>query len=88
MTPPSGSPARESFILTGRLRPSVTEVALPRRVAFMFYALLFVAGILVYLIWGIAYGTWNIFAPPNLGVYAVTVVLLGFGLLGMLLYRD
>lgn len=66
----------------------MADVAFPRRAAFLLYALLFLAGILFYVIWGIAYGTWNVLSPPNLGVYAVTIVLVGFGLVGMLLYRD
>lgn len=66
----------------------VAEVVFPRRVAFAFYALLFLAGIIVYLAWGFAYGSWNLFAADWVGVYAVTVVLVGFGIVGMLLYRE
>ncbi len=67
---------------------SVAEVEFPRRVAFAFYLILFVAGIIFYLVWGIYYGAWNLFDTPWVGAYAVTVVLLGFGIVGMLLYKD
>lgn len=66
----------------------VAEVAFPRRASFAFYALLFLGGIVFYLTWGFAYGAWNLLAPEWLGAYAVTVVLVGFGLVGMLLYRE
>lgn len=57
-----------------------------RKLAFMFYAFLLLLGVLFYLAWGIFFGTWNPFAEGNIGVYAVTIVLVGFGAVGMLLY--
>ncbi len=66
----------------------MAEVSFPRRVAFAFYAALFLAGILFYLAWGLLYGAWNLLAADWIGAYAVTVILVGFGLVGMLLYRD
>ncbi len=64
------------------------EVEFPRRIAFTFYLILFLAGIIFYLIWGLYYGAWNLFAADWIGAYAVTVVLVGFGLVGMLLYKS
>lgn len=64
------------------------EVAFPRRVAFAFYSLLLFAGILFYLIWGFTYGAWNLLEPQWVGAYAVTIILVGFGIVGMLLYRK
>lgn len=66
----------------------MAEIAFSRKVAFTFYALLFLAGIIFYLAWGFVYGSWNALAPEWIGVYAVTIVLVGFGLVGMLLYRG
>ncbi len=66
----------------------MAETEFPRRVAFAFYALLFLAGIAVYLIWGIYYGAWNLLNADWIGAYAATVVLVGFGIIGMLLYKD
>lgn len=60
----------------------------PRRVAFGFYTLLLLGGIAFYFLWGALYSSWNIFAPQNAGVYAVTVIMAGFGIVGMLLYRK
>jgi hypothetical protein len=40
----------------------------------------------MYLGWGVYFGTWNLFALGNIGVYSIVVVLVGFGLIGMLLY--
>ncbi|TLZ88704.1 MAG: hypothetical protein E6K02_00470 [Methanobacteriota archaeon] len=66
----------------------MAEVAFPRSAAFWFYALAFLAGILFYLTWGFSYGSWNILKPEWVGAYAVTIVLVGFGIVGMLLYRK
>ncbi len=70
------------------LRVAMAEVAFPRSAAFWFYALAFLAGILFYLIWGFTYGSWNILRPEWVGAYAVTIILVGFGIVGMLLYRK
>lgn len=80
--------------MTGKIfsRPpfacGVAEVPFPKKVSFWFYALTFLAGILFYLIWGFTYGSWNLLRPEWVGAYAVTVILVGFGLIGMLLYRE
>jgi len=66
----------------------VAEVAFPRRIAFLFYSLVFIAGIAFYIAWGLTYGAWNLLAPDWIGAYAVTAILLGFGVVGMLLYKD
>lgn len=66
----------------------MAEVPFPRSVAFWFYALTFLSGILFYFIWGLSYGSWDLLRPEWVGAYAVTVVLVGFGVVGMLLYRE
>lgn len=78
----------ERFLAASPLARSVTEVEFPHRVAFLFYLALFMAGVIFYLIWGFVYGSWNLFAADWIGAYAVTVILVGFGLVGMLLYKD
>ena len=40
-----------------------------------------VLGILFYFVWGVAYGGWF-----DIGVYSITILLLGFGLVGIFLY--
>ncbi len=62
--------------------------AFPRRVAFGFYTLLLLLGVAFYMIWGVIYGSWNVFDRSNAGVYAVLVIMVGFGLVGMILYRK
>ena len=66
----------------------VADVPFPRVIAFWFFALSFLGGILFYVTWGFTYGSWNLFRPEWVGAYAVTVILLGFGIVGMLLYRK
>jgi hypothetical protein len=38
-------------------------------------------GVLFYMVWGAAYGGWT-----DIGVYSITIILLGFGIVGMFLY--
>lgn len=59
-----------------------------RKAAFVFYALLLVAGIALYWIWGVLYGTWNPFTKDNISIYVVCAPLIAFGVIGMILYRD
>jgi hypothetical protein len=58
----------------------------PRAIATAFYAFLLVLGIVFYIAWGIVFDTWDVTRPENIGVYALTVILVGFGLVGFFLY--
>ncbi|HEV8594508.1 MAG TPA: hypothetical protein VGR51_03165 [Thermoplasmata archaeon] len=64
------------------------EPGFPRWIASGFYLLLILLGILFYFGWSLLYNTWDLTQPRNLGVYALTVVMLGFGVTGFLLYRK
>jgi hypothetical protein len=64
------------------------ESAFPQKVAVVFYTFLLILGIFFYIGWGIIYNTWDITRPENVGVYALTVVLVGFGIVGLLLYSK
>ena len=66
----------------------MAEVHIPRRIAFLFYLLLFLGGIIFYISWGLAYSSWNLLDHRWVGVYAVVIMLVGFGLVGMLLYKE
>ncbi len=82
------TPGSKRFLPAPPLARLVAEVEFPRRVAFFFYLILFLAGIIFYLVWGFYYGAWNLFSADWIGAYAVTVILLGFGIVGMLLYKE
>lgn len=62
------------------------EGEVSRKLAIAFYSFLLLLGVFMYIAWGLAYGSWNIFTPENIGVYATVVLLIGFGLFGFLLY--
>ena len=47
-----------------------------------FYFLTFL-GVFFYISWGVLYGGWF-----DIGVYSITAVLVGFGLVGMFLYSN
>ena len=57
------------------------ETKMPAVVPRIFYTILFMLGVGLYLGWGILFNVWL-----DLGVYAVSIILIGFGLVGMLLY--
>ncbi len=47
----------------------------------MLYGLLAALGITFYISWSVIYGTWF-----DVGVYTITAVMVGFGLIGYFLY--
>ncbi len=59
-----------------------------KRVTFYAYTFLLSLGVALYLIWGIAFGAWNIFTAQNIGIYALVVIMVVFGAAGMLLYSG
>ncbi len=65
----------------------MAEPAYPKRTIKIFSLLLILTAALFYWVWGVSYNGWNLFSAENLGVYAIFVVLLGFGILGYLLTR-
>ena len=65
----------------------MAELAYPKGPIKMFSLLLIVTAVVFYWVWGIVYGSWNLFSPENMGVYAIFIVLLCFGVLGYLLTR-
>lgn len=53
---------------------------------FYAYGFLFALGIALYVGWGIVYGSWNVLVAENMGIYAVVILMVVFGVTGMLLY--
>jgi hypothetical protein len=66
----------------------MAENLFPQKVKKGLSLLLILAGILMYVGWGIAYGSWNMFSPSYIGVYAIVIVLLALGVLGFLLSTE
>lgn len=59
-----------------------------RKVIRSFFALLLIAGVAIFWIWGVLYDIWNPFSRDNIGIYTVYVPLIAFGVIGLLLYRK
>ena len=59
------------------------ESTMPVVIPQIFYALLLMMGVGLYIGWGILYNVWL-----DLGVYSLSIILIGFGLTGFLLYRH
>jgi hypothetical protein len=51
---------------------------------FISIALIFL-GIAMFYVWGMVYGSWNIFAKEYIGVYSIVIVLIVSGVVGLLL---
>jgi len=66
--------------------PNENEVEIPKKYMLSFYSILLAMGLIIYISWGLMYGSWNIFTREHLGIYALTVILCGFGIVGILLY--
>jgi hypothetical protein len=63
----------------------MAETAFPRKAKLFLSLLLITAAFAMYWGWGLIYGTWNIIAKDSMGVYAIVMILLTFGILGLLL---
>jgi len=59
-----------------------------RKAIMTFWALLLIAGIAIFWIWGIVYDIWYPFAKEDIGIYTIYVPLILLGILGLLLYRK
>jgi hypothetical protein len=57
------------------------EDRMPAIIPRIFYTILFMFGVGLYLGWGILFGVWI-----DVGIYALSIILIGFGLVGMFLY--
>ncbi|NYT11083.1 MAG: hypothetical protein GKC03_00855 [Methanomassiliicoccales archaeon] len=51
---------------------------------FISIALIFL-GIAMFYVWGMVYGSWNIFAKEYIGVYSIVIILIVSGVVGLLL---
>ncbi len=58
-----------------------SEEMIPRGYLSMIYAFVAALGIAFYFSWSFVHGTWF-----DVGVYTITVVMVGFGIIGYLLY--
>ncbi len=65
----------------------MAESAFPRRVKTALSLLMIIGAFAMYWGWGLIYGSWNIFEANNMGVYAIVVSMLAFGVAGLLLVR-
>lgn len=65
----------------------MAESNLSMRFILIFSVLLIVTAIAFWVVWGVTYDGWNIFDSTFMGVYAIVVTLLAFGLLGLALFK-
>ncbi|WP_455391818.1 hypothetical protein [[Eubacterium] cellulosolvens] len=57
------------------------EDKMPAVIPRVFYTILFMLGVGLYIGWGILFNVWF-----DLGVYSISIILIGLGLTGMLVY--
>jgi hypothetical protein len=63
------------------------ESAFPKRIEMGISVLLLISGIALYVAWGIGFNGWNFFDAKYIGLYALVIVMVLFGLFGILLTR-
>jgi hypothetical protein len=66
----------------------MAEVAFPEKAQKVISILLIIGAVAMYVGWGIAFGSWNLFEPRFIPIYAIVVVMLLFGGLGLLLLKN
>jgi len=66
--------------------PEGAEVT--RRLAFIFSMILLIAGVALYWVWGVMFGTWYPFTRGDIGIYTIYLPLIAFGIIGILLNRK
>lgn len=65
----------------------MAESNFPKRAIQALSILLIIGAVALYIGWGIAYGSWNIFNPIYVPIYGIAVVMVVFGVFGLLLMR-
>ncbi len=63
------------------------ENAFPKKIQMGISALLLIGGIALYIAWGIGFNGWNFFDQKFIGLYALVIVMVLFGVFGILLTR-
>ncbi len=63
------------------------ENAFPKKIEMGISVLLLISGIALYIIWSITFNTWNLFDPVNMGLYSAVIVMVLFGVFGILVTR-
>jgi len=85
---PSETPVNlqtKKFYIVKALSNPMAESQFPRELKMALSLLLIIAGFSMYWVWGLLYGSWNIFQKEFIGVYSIVIVLFGFGILGLIL---
>jgi hypothetical protein len=63
------------------------ENAFPKKVEMGISVLLLISGIALYVAWGIGFNGWNFFDVNYIGLYSLVIVMVLFGIFGILLTR-
>jgi hypothetical protein len=63
------------------------ENAFPKKVEMGISVLLLIGGIALYVAWGIGFNGWNMFDVNYIGLYSLVIVMVLFGIFGILLTR-
>ncbi len=90
-TPPVRSPGGKPIYTTTTFATPMAEPdrsEFQRKATFVFFLIILAAGILLYWGWGVLYDTWNPFTRGNIGIYAIYMPMILFGIIGVLLYRK
>lgn len=60
----------------------------PHKAVRIFSFILIILALAIYIGWGVAYGSWNIFSAEYIPIYSIMIVLILLGICGFLLTKD
>jgi hypothetical protein len=63
------------------------ENAFPKKIEMGISVLLLISGIVLYVVWGIGFNSWNFIDVNYIGLYSLVIVMVLFGIFGILLTR-
>jgi hypothetical protein len=65
----------------------MAENTFPNRIMMGISILLLIGGIALYVAWGIGFNSWNFIDAKFIGLYSLVIVMVLFGIFGILLTR-
>ncbi|AGN27128.1 hypothetical protein [Candidatus Methanomassiliicoccus intestinalis] len=60
----------------------------PHKAIRIFSFILIILALAIYIGWGVAYGSWNIFSAEYIPIYSIMIILILLGICGLLLTKT
>lgn len=76
------------FNRSALLDVKMAELDFPHKAIRIFSFVLIILALAIYIGWGVAYGSWNIFSAEYIPIYSVMIILILLGICGLLLTKN